>query len=249
MERANHGRTHDAKKGKQMTLDTQDRQVEDFTGDALDAYRLGQFDLAFAMWMERAEEDDPDAAAWIGSCYANGDGVDVDDSKALRWYTVAAELGNPMAQANVGAFHYMGRGVDKSTDKAIEWLSRAADGGDLNGLFNLAQLYQQGAGGEPDLAAAADLYRKAAEVGHYPSQSRLGDMCARGDGVKKDRIQAYLWLTLAAQHGIGTALNALESVTREMSAEEKAQGAGLFEQWRFKTRSAEGPVALYPSPS
>lgn len=232
-----------------MSLDVSERDADRFDGDAMDAYRLGRFDLAFAMWLERAEEHDPDAAAWVGSCYANGDGVDVDDAKALHWYTIAAELGKPMAQANVGAFHYMGRGVAKSIDKAISWLRRAADGGDLNGLFNLAQLYQQGEGVQPDSARAAELYRKAAEVGHYPSQSRLGDMYARGDGVQKDRVQAYLWLTLAAQHGIGTALNALEAVARDMSSEEKAKGAGLFERWRFQTRSAEGPVALYPVPS
>lgn len=232
-----------------MTPETMDRGAEAVHGDAMDAYRLGRFELAFAMWMERAEEDDPEAAAWVGSCYANGDGVDVDDAAALRWYTVAAQMGNPMAQANVGAFHYMGRGVPKSTDKAIEWLRRAADGGDLNGLFNLAQLYHQGEGVAADPARAAELYRQAAEVGHYPSQSRLGDMYARGEGVPRDRVQAYLWLTLAAQHGIGTALTALEGVAKQMSAEEKAEGVALFERWRVQTHSAEGPVALYPMPS
>jgi TPR repeat protein len=73
-------------------------------------------------------------------------------------------------------------------------------------------------------------------------------MYYHGKGVEKDRTQAYLWLSLAAQHGIGTALNELESVVKEMSAEEKGKGAALFEQWRARTKSNENQVALYPMP-
>ena len=66
---------------------------------------------------------------------------------------------------------------------------------------------------------------------------------AQGKGVQKDRVEAYLWLSLAAQHGIGTALDALESVVKEMSLEEKNKGAALFDQWRSRTRSTENQVA------
>jgi len=175
--------------------------------------------------------------------------VDVDDAAALHWYERAAHAGNSLAQANVGAFHFMGRGTAKDVATAVEWLRKASDGNDLNGLFNLAQIYAHGDGVEKNLAEAAALYRRAAELGHYPSQSRLGYMYAHGEGLEKDRVQAYLWLTLAAQHGIGTALEALEGVVREMSSEEKANGARLFDEWRVRTRASEGPVALYPMPS
>ena len=154
-----------------------------------------------------------------------------------------------MAQANVGAMYFMGQGVDKDLDKAIQWLTAAADNNDVNGLFNLAVLYAKGEGVEENTEYAAELYQKAAEQGHYPSQSRLGYMYAHGDGVEKDRVKAYLWLTLASQHGIGTALNALESVVKSMSAEEKAMGAELFDQWRNKTGTDTMQVAMYPSPS
>ena len=32
-----------------------------------------------------------------------------------------------------------------------------------------------------------------------------------GEGVEKSRVHAYLWLSLASQHGIGTALEAIET--------------------------------------
>jgi TPR repeat protein len=232
-----------------MTADAKKSANVQFEGDPVCAYKAGHYELALAQWRVRAEADDAEAAAWIGSCYANGDGVDVDDAQAFEWYRRSAELGHVPAQANLGAFYFMGRGVAKDAAEAVRWLGRAAESGDQNGMFNLAHLYAQGACVAQDLERAAALYRRASELGHYPSQSRLGYMYARGEGATKDRVEAYLWLTLAAQHGIGTALNELEGVVKEMSSEEKARGAGLFEQWRFKTRSAAGPTALYPLPT
>ena len=216
---------------------------------ARQAYADGAFKEAFDIWLPIAEQGDAEAQAWIGSLHANGEGVDVDDRAALIWYERAAEQGHAMAQANVGANYYMARGTDKDVAKAIKWLSAAAEHGDLNGLFNLAVLYSKGEGVQEDHGRAAELYAKAAERGHYPSQSRLGYMYAHGQGVEKDRVKAYLWLSLAAQHGIGTALDALETVVNNMSAEEKAQGAHLFEQWRGTAGAKVDQVALHPTPS
>ena len=213
------------------------------------AYSEGDFQRARGIWESQAKQGNAEAQAWLGSLYANGDGVEVDDAIALTWYEKAAEQDYPMAQANIGAMYYMGQGTKVDLGKAVYWLSAAADNGDVNGLFNLAVLYTKGDGVDEDLELAASSYQKAAEQGHYPSQSRLGYMYAHGQGVKKDRVQAYLWLTLAAQHGIGTALTALESVVKSMSSEEKSMGASLFEQWRNKTGADNIQVAIHPSPS
>lgn len=213
------------------------------------AYQSGSFKEAFEIWSNLAEAGEAEAQCWVGSLYANGEGVAVDDQQALHWYSAAAQQGHHMAQANAGAFLFMGRGAKKDPDQAVRWLKSAADGGDLNGLFNLAVLYTKGEGVAVDFEKAAELYRRAAELGHYPSQSRLGYMYLQGQGVPKDRVQAYLWLSLASQHGIGTALDALEGVVKEMSAEEKQKGAMLFEQWRTRTKSNDGPTAIYPIPT
>jgi hypothetical protein len=69
-----------------------------------------------------------------------------------------------------------------------------------------------------------------------------------GDGVAKDRIEAFLWLSLAGQHGIGSALTELENVVEEMSSEEKAAGAQLVEVWLAKTRGVAGPSTFSPVP-
>ncbi len=224
---------------------TNDKQMD----LARQAYHQGDYEKAREIWQQQAEQGTAEAQAWLGAMYANGDGVDVDDAAALSWYEKAANQNYPMAQANIGAMYFMGQGTEKDIDKAIKWLTAAADNGDVNGLFNLAVLYTKGEGVEENSERAADLYRQAAEQGHYPSQSRLGYMYAHGQGVEKDRVLAYLWLTLASQHGIGTALNALETVVKSMSSEEKAMGATLFEQWRNKTGTDRMQVAMHPAPS
>lgn len=224
-------------------------QILDDHARARAAYKMGHFEEALEIWKSGAEVGDEEAQCWLGSLYANGEGVEVDDELAFRWYLAAAKQGNHMAQANVGAFCFMGRGTKKHIKDAVTWLTASANGGDLNGLFNLAVLYSKGDGVPEDREKAASLYRRAAELGHYPSQSRLGYIYAQGNGLPKDRVQAYLWLSLASQHGIGTALNALEAVVKEMSAEEKAKGANLFEEWRSRTKSRDGQVALYPMPA
>jgi uncharacterized protein len=221
--------------------------------EAHKAYMLCDFDRAYEIWHVAAELGDADAQAWIGSMYANGDGKEIDYHAAHSWYLKAALQGHSMSQSNVGVNFYTGIGVEKNLDQAIYWLSAAAEKDDLKGLFNLAVLYSKGSvpefNSETSEKMAAELYRRAAVLGHYPSQSRLGYLYSIGKGVPKNRTQAYLWLTLAAQHGIGTTLDALESVVKDMSSEEKSEGMRLFNEWRLITRSNEGPVAIHPSPA
>ena len=217
----------------------------------LDSYMAGHFDKAQEYWLPLAEVGDSEAEAWIGSLYANGDGVEINDSTAFKWYLRSAEGGNVQAQNNVGAMYAMGNGINKNLSKSVVWFERAAKAGDPNSQFNLACLLSDSTSGdiEKDLSAAAKWYRSAAENGHYPSQARLGHMYSIGQGIKKDRVQAYVWLSLAAQHGIGTALNALEALAKQMSTEEKSEAMNLFELWRGKTAGNAGPSRITPLPA
>ena len=98
-----------------------------------------------------------------------------------------------------------------------------------------------------DQRVAAELYRSAAESGHYPSQARLGYIYAHGIGVEQDRVSAFAWLSLAAQHGVGTALNALEALVAQMSMEEKKKGSDLAQAWRAAGQA--GPAIFNPVPA
>ena len=135
MERAGHGRPDVTK--EIVTKMNSSNPLE----TARNLYFSGKFSEAVEIWSEMSEKGDIEAKAWLGSCYANGDGVGLDDSIALGFFEEAATGGNALAQANAGAFHFMGRGTSKNTEKAVKWLEMAAANNDLNGLFNLAQIY------------------------------------------------------------------------------------------------------------
>jgi TPR repeat protein len=212
--------------------------------DGYALYMRRDFEGARAIWLELAEAGDTVAQAWIGSLYANGEGVAVDDARAFAWYLRSAEGGNAQAQANVGTFYIMGKGVERNDTEAIRWLEAAAAQNDANAQFNLAVLCTKGQGVAQDKARAAALYRAAAERGHYPSQARLGHAYANGIGVEKNRVQAFVWLSLAGQHGIGTALQELDALVKLMSIEEKQEALFAFEKLRAQTKDAAGPTRV-----
>lgn len=216
--------------------------------EAAEAYVSGNFGKVQELMAPLAQAGEPEAQVWLALLYLNGQGVEADAGTALAWFLRAAESGHVVGQANAGALLLMGKSVTPDAERGVALLNQAAEQGDMNALFNLGVVYSSGEQVRQDLEKAADCYRRAAEVGHYPSQSRLGYMYAQGRGVAKDRVQAFLWLTLAAQHGIGTALNALEGVVKAMSAEEKAEGMSLYDQWRGRSEAAVGPATIVPVP-
>lgn len=206
--------------------------AEDNLARAIEAFRAGRHAESLARLRPLAEAGIAEAQAWLGAHHANGFGVDSSLSEAFGWYRRAAEQGNVAAATNVGAMLAMGQGVARDRGEGARWLERAASGGDVMARYNLATMLAKGDGLPADPARAASLYRAAAEAGHYPAQARLGHLYANGIGVEKDRVEAFAWLSLAARHGVGTALNALEAVIEEMSAEEKRAGMALAQSRR-----------------
>ena len=73
------------------------------------------------------------------------------------------------------------------------------------------------------MSQAVEWYRRAALGGHYPSQARLGYCFAKGLGTEVDRIEAFVWLSAAAQHGVGLAMAELEELVRAMSEDERME--------------------------
>ena len=211
--------------------------------EAIAAYTRGDYGAALFVFQRRAEAGDAEAQAWIGAFYANGTGVVPSLPTAFAWYMRAAEQGHIQAATNVGAMLAMGQGIAQDRLAGLGWLERAAAAGDAMARYNLATLYAKGDGVPQDSGRAVELYRQAAETGHYPSQARLGHLYAVGVGVDKDRVSAFAWLSLAAQHGIGTALNALEALIEQMSAEEKAKGSAMIQNWRLRHGTA-APAAI-----
>jgi hypothetical protein len=79
---------------------------------------------------QMAENGDPFAENALGLRYATGDGVKLDESEAVRWFTRAAEQGNVAAQSKLGAIYFGGRGVPPDLHQAYFWMLLARASGD-----------------------------------------------------------------------------------------------------------------------
>ena len=101
-------------------------------GEALAAYKRGDYATAFREWRPLAEQGNAKAQLFLGAMYYQGKGVPQDYVKALKWYRKAAEQGNAKAQFFLGAMYYQGEGVPQDYVKALKWYRKAAEQGHAN---------------------------------------------------------------------------------------------------------------------
>ena len=79
---------------------------------------------------QMAQASDPAAQYALGRRYATGDGVSLDDRKAVSWFIKAAEQGYIPAESKLGSFYYNGRGVPQNFNEAYRWAVLARASGD-----------------------------------------------------------------------------------------------------------------------
>ena len=86
-----------------------------------------KFDEAAALYQKAAEKGDAYAMRRLGLCYANGEGVDIDDKKAYEWYVKAAKAGNEEAKAVMACSKIWGwYGQTKDVKQGIKQLTDMA---------------------------------------------------------------------------------------------------------------------------
>jgi len=76
----------------------------------------------------------------------------------------------------------------------------------------------------------ADQVREKAEAGNMHAQYAMGLMYAEGRGVKQDEIQAYVWLSRAAEQGDQDATTLRYVLLSEMDAGQIAAAVRQLEQ-------------------
>ena len=79
---------------------------------------------------QMAEKGDAAAQNALGLRYATGEGVALNESEAVRWFTMAAEQGNVPAQSKLGSIYFSGRGVLQDSNRAYFWMVVARMSGD-----------------------------------------------------------------------------------------------------------------------
>jgi|ERR1017187_8580650 TPR repeat protein len=169
----------------------------------------------------------PKAQYELGVKYANGQGVQKDDAKAVFWFRKAADRGNADAQEKLGEMYESGSGgLAKDDAPAVPWFRKAAEQGNAEAQSNLGVMYQNGEGGlKKDDAYAVSWYRKAAEQGYPLAQYVLGMSYEQGElGLAKDDAQAVSWYQKAGDQGYPYAKDSLDRV-RARKQREKERNA------------------------
>jgi TPR repeat protein len=162
-----------------------------------DAYNSGDYETAITEWQPLAEDGDADGQFGMGLLYANGFGVPLDDTQALKWYGLAAEQNHANAQCNIAVMHANGWGVPQSDAEAFKFYSLAAEQGVTEAQSAVAKMYFGGFGAEKDYVQAHKWFNIAAEMGDLNASSKRDDLAARmsADEIAAAAEMASTWLT------------------------------------------------------
>jgi TPR repeat protein len=112
----------------------------------MEALRAGDYETALQEWRPLAEQGDAFAQSNLGTMYANGLGVILDDAEAANWFRLGAEQGNVGAQLKLGFMYFSGRGVIQDYAEAANWYRQAAEQDYSPAQFNLGNMYLDGDG-------------------------------------------------------------------------------------------------------
>jgi TPR repeat protein len=105
-------------------------QAGDSFREGVVAYQHRNYRLAVAIFAPLANRGDPEAQAFMGVLYYNGQGVPQNYTQAAIWYRRAAEQGHSGAQFMLGQLYDTGQGVPEDIIEAQKWLILAAAGAD-----------------------------------------------------------------------------------------------------------------------
>lgn len=191
---------------------------------------------AFIVERYRAQADEGNAGAQfrLGLLYEEGLVTgDSDMEAAARWYGAAAEGGHGPAQFKRGAMHMGGVGGAPDFAAAARLFRAAAEQGIAEAQFNLAILLSQGIGAPANRDEAIRWYEQAAFRGVVASMRELGMLYMGGaEDRPRDAIEAWAWLTLAAEYGDAEAAARIPEIATDLDASEQDEARRLAEAYR-----------------
>ncbi len=193
----------------------------------------------------RANQGVAAAELLLGLKYAEGDGVEANDTEAARWLARAAEKGVAIAQYRLGTLYEKGLGVTADAKLATDWYTKAAEFGNVKAMHNLAVAYANGNGREMNYTEAARWFRAAAERGLADSQFNLAVLYERGLGVETSLPEAYRWYAIAAAQGDGESGTRVEALLSQIPAADRAaadKAAETFKAAPADAASNEAPL-------
>jgi TPR repeat protein len=98
----------------------------------------------------------------VGHCYWYGEGVEVDEEKAVNWLRKSADQEDGDAAILLGLCYETGRGVKQNYSNAMRWYLKAAEEHlDTEAMLRIARFYDLGLGVDEDLEEREAWVQKA----------------------------------------------------------------------------------------
>ena len=104
------------------------------------AFKKGDYEKAFNLWMPMANNGDAEAQNYLGVHYYLGLGTSRNYKEAVKWFEMAAKSGYPDAQRNLGDMYHYGRGVPQDFYHAYIWYFAASQQGHENAKLSLENI-------------------------------------------------------------------------------------------------------------
>lgn len=206
-------------------------------GDSDSQFRLG-YRIAFGRhrerptrwtealhwWLKAADQGHARAMFYIGVCYDNGWGVEVDTEEAINWFKRAATGGHGPSAYNVSVAYMLGEGVNRDTKAEVDWLRRGVELGDSASMRNLGVHYHEGHGVARDDEEAVRLYESAAALGDASAYYNLGLCWLYGNGVPSSKDWARYCFERASKLGHKMSKSYLRELQKGGKAGQDGQG-------------------------
>ena len=146
-----------------------------------------------------------------------------DYASAVAIWRPLAEKGDADAAFNLGQAYRLGRGVAIDLATAQKWLERAARANHLDAQTTLGLLLFDS--GSRD--AALQWLKRAAERGEPRALLVYGTALFNGDGVPRDPVVAYAYVSRAAAQGLEPAKTTLQELDRILPVEQRQKGVAI----------------------
>jgi cell division septation protein DedD len=169
-----------------------------------------------------------------------------DYTGAVAIWRQLAEAGNADAAFNLGQAYRLGRGVKLNLGAAQTWLLRAASKDHLEAQSTLGLLlFDSG-----DMKGAMRWLKAAAERGEPRAQLVYGTALFNGDGVPRDPVLGYAFVSRSASQGLSAAKGSLQDLQSLLPAQQRAQGEALAASATraMPTKAAPARAEAKPAP-
>lgn len=155
---------------------------------------------------------------------------------AVKIWRPLAENGDPDAAFNLGQAYRLGRGVPINLAAAQTWLARAADKDHLDAQSTLGLLlFDNG-----DRAGGIRWLKVAADRGEPRAMLVYGTALFNGDGVVRDPVRAYAYVSRAAAQRLAPARRTLADIDKLLPVAQRRTGVAMA---IAMTRVAPAPAA------